>query len=101
MKIVTANSNETAVIPTSGRGHEQQIFNLGPNVWHHVTFQFGEGGKTSNPPVPLNTTLIELANRMKAEEAGEEEDSLVSLWPYCRLTKQEGYDLIKLKFVFS
>ena len=87
MNVATANTNETTVIPTSGRGHEQQIFNLGPNVWHHVTFQFGEGVRMSNPSVPLNTTLVELANRMKAEDVFGGEDSVGYLWPYIGLSQ--------------
>ena len=60
------------------------MYSLVPNSWHHLTFQFSGSGQWSSPSVPLNTTLIELANRMKNDSIVEEEQPLADIWPYCR-----------------
>ncbi len=84
MNVFTAKTNSSSVLQLHGRAQEQQMYSLVPNSWHHLTFQFSGSGQWSSPSVPLNTTLIELANRMKNGSAEEEEQPLANIWPYCR-----------------
>lgn len=71
------------------------MYSLVPNSWHHLTFQFSGSGQWSSPSVPLNTTLIELANRMKNGSTEEEEQPLADIWPYCRNLQNFRYGLKK------
>ena len=60
------------------------MYSLVPNSWHHLKFQFSGSSQWSSPSVPLNTTLIELTNKMKNNSNAEEEQPLADIWPYCR-----------------
>lgn len=60
------------------------MYSLVPNSWHQLTFQFTGSSTWSSPSVPLNTTLIELANRMDNSNAEEEDTPLADIWPYCK-----------------
>ncbi|XP_068695500.1 intermembrane lipid transfer protein VPS13B-like isoform X2 [Montipora foliosa] len=84
MNVLTAKTNSSSVLQLQGRAHEQQLYNLVPNSWHHLTFQFSGSSQWSSPSVPLNTTLIELANRVTSDSTSEEETPLADRWPYCK-----------------
>lgn len=90
MNVLTTKTNSTTVLPVQGRGEEQQIFGLVPNTWHHLTFQFNSAGQSSSPSLPLNTTLIELANRLEPDSTIEEQTDLKKLWPYCQKNLSVG-----------
>lgn len=106
MNVFTAKTNSSSVLQLRGRAQEQQMYSLVPNSWHHLTFQFSGSGQWSSPSVPLNTTLIELANRMKNDSNAEEEQPLADIWPYCRnhqnfryqMGKRNRLQTIKLSF---
>lgn len=83
MNVLTAKTNSSSVFQLYGRAQEQQLYGLMPNSWHHLTFQFSGSSQWSSPSVPLNTTLIELANRMTNEVTLEGETPLAESWPYC------------------
>ena len=83
MNVFTAKTNSSSVLQLHGRAQEQQMYGLVPNLWHHLTFQFSGSGQWSSPSVPLNSTLIELANRVTHDSTLEEETPLTDIWPYC------------------
>ncbi|EDO30907.1 predicted protein [Nematostella vectensis] len=84
MNVLTVNTSVTSSLPVTGQGKEQEILNLPPNCWHHLTFQFASGGRSSSPAVPLNSTLIDLANKVNPETCDDAVKPLDSVWPYCR-----------------
>lgn len=83
MNVFSAKTNSAASLEMTGRGHEEQLLHLAPNTWHHLTFQSDKCSKTSEPSVPLNSSLIELANKVNPNVCDEVDIPLDSLWPYC------------------
>lgn len=84
MNVFSATTNRTASLEVTGRGHEEQLLHLPPNTWHHLTFQCDRSSKVSDPSVPLNSSLIELANKVDPNVCDKAVDiPLDSLWPYC------------------
>ena len=94
MNVFTPQSKSlsSSVHQLQGRGQEQHLYDLVPNSWHHLAFQFSGSAKWSSPTVPLNTTLIELANRVAQDNTGDEETPLTDSWPYCRNHQLFGYE---------
>lgn len=84
MKVSTAKTNSSSVLHLQGRAHEQQLYGLEPNSWHHLNFQFSGSADWSSPSVPLNSTLIELANMVTYDNSAEEEGIVGDSWPYCK-----------------
>jgi hypothetical protein len=89
MNVFSAKTNTSSALEVVGKGHEEQLLDLAPNSWHHLTFQFDSNGKTSDPSVPLNSTLIDLANKVNPGACDEAETPLDSLWPYCGIIPNE------------
>lgn len=87
MNVFTAKTNSSSVLHLQGRAHEQQLYGLEPNSWHHLTFQFGGSADWSSPSVPLNSTLIELANMVTYDSSPEEEGVMWDSWPYSKNTQ--------------
>jgi len=87
MNVFTAKTNTTCTIEVQGKGQEEQLLDFQPNVWHHLTFQVNSHGGTSQPSVPINSTLIDLVNKVSPDDCDDGGD-LEHLWPYCGDLKQ-------------
>ncbi|XP_017308304.2 intermembrane lipid transfer protein VPS13B isoform X1 [Ictalurus punctatus] len=54
-----------------GQGQEQALFNLEPNITHHLTFQASEEGDVSHCAVPISSALIKQIVNKAGPEKGE------------------------------
>ena len=77
---MSASGDVTTTHDAPGEAREHQLFDLPPDSWHYVTFKLPDANVSSNPSVPLNTTLHELTEKVKRDEENGETPDIN--WPY-------------------
>ncbi|KAI5620879.1 vacuolar protein sorting-associated protein 13B-like, partial [Silurus asotus] len=76
-----------------GQGQEQALFNLEPDITHHLTFQASEEGDVSHCAVPISSTLIKQIVNKTGPEKSENQNKILEhffgpkssdlpSWPY-------------------
>lgn len=80
LSAVSVSGDVTAIHDVPGESMERQLFDLPPDSWHYVTFKLPGAKVSSNPSVPLNTTLHELTDKVRQGDGNEESQNLK--WPY-------------------
>ncbi|KAI8506006.1 Vacuolar protein sorting-associated protein 13B [Branchiostoma belcheri] len=58
MNLETRNLGERHQYQVMGKGKGHDLYNIEPELSHHVTFQFGKTGEPSSPTIRLNSELI-------------------------------------------
>ncbi|CAH1247692.1 VPS13B [Branchiostoma lanceolatum] len=58
MNLETRNLGERHQYQVMGKGKGHDLYNIEPELSHHVTFQFGKNGEPSSPTIRLNSELI-------------------------------------------
>ena len=96
MNALSASGEMNTSCEVPGEATEHQVFHLPPDTWHYVTFKLKNTQDSSDPPVPLNTTLFELFEVTGKAKLGTENEGLQKeKWPYSsRSLKRLAFSLL-------
>ncbi|XP_038051923.1 vacuolar protein sorting-associated protein 13B-like [Patiria miniata] len=59
MNIQSTKPHDLKVVQVKGQGSDQSLYRFAPNAWHNLTFQLGLDSSPSNPPITINTDMID------------------------------------------
>lgn len=76
---MSASGEVTVTHEAPGESREHHLFDLPPDSWHYLTFQLPGVKVSSNPSVPLNSTLYEMTEKVNP---ASEHESVNEKWPY-------------------
>ena len=89
MTAKSAPDDVTTTCEAPGEAIEHQVFDLPPDNWHYVTFKLKHTQVSSNPPVPLNTTLFELFEVADTKKRDDESEEIQDAkWPYSSISRE-------------
>ncbi|XP_035658997.1 vacuolar protein sorting-associated protein 13B-like isoform X1 [Branchiostoma floridae] len=109
MNLETRNLGERHQYQVVGKGKGHDLYNIEPELSHHVTFQFGKNGEPSSPTIRLNSDLISEVDRKPSLPTVEKlctipegsDDDVGEGWPFSGYLHSRKQDTDKDVVVFQ